>query len=124
MPGKTEYNINLDVKFAPLELIDVPKLVDECSDDWFNQTLTRVNDSVVRLGILKGEFHWHEHHDEDEFFFVVDGRLIIDVKGRDSVKLGPKQGFTVPKGVIHRTRAPEGVVVLMVEGAGVVPTGD
>ena len=124
MSGKTEYNINLDVKFAPLEIIDLPELVGECSEDWFNQTLTRVNDSVVRLGILKGEFHWHEHHDEDEFFFVVEGRLIIDVEGRDSVKLGPKQGFTVPKGVVHRTRAPEGVVVLMVEGAGVVPTGD
>ena len=73
---------------------------------------------------MKGEFHWHEHHDEDEFFFVVDGRLIIDVEEQDSVNLGPKQGFTVPKGVMHRTRAPDGVVVLMVEGAGVVPTGD
>ena len=124
MAGKTEYHINLDVKFAPLEVIDLPKLVDECSEDWFNQTLTRVNDSVVRLGILKGEFHWHEHHDEDEFFFVVDGRLIIDVEEQESVNLGPKQGFTVPKGVMHRTRAPDGVVVLMVEGAGVVPTGD
>ncbi len=124
MAERTEYHINLDVKFAPLELIDLPGLVEECSEDWFNQTLTRVNDSVVRLGILKGEFHWHEHNDEDEFFFVVDGRLIIDVEGRDSVSLGPKQGFTVPKRVMHRTRAPEGVVVLMVEGAGVVPMGD
>ncbi len=124
MAEQTEYNINLDVKFAPLEVIDLPRLVDECSEDWFNQTLTRVNYSVVRLGILKGEFHWHEHHDEDEFFFVVDGRLIIDVEEQESVNLGPKQGFTVPKGVMHRTRAPDGVVVLMVEGAGVVPTGD
>ncbi|HIF07940.1 MAG TPA: cupin domain-containing protein [Gemmatimonadetes bacterium] len=132
MAERTEYHINLDVKFAPLELIDLPGLVEECSEDWFNQTLTRVNDSVVRLGILKGEFHWHEHNDEDEFFFPytldfrgrVYARLIIDVEGRDSVSLGPKQGFTVPKRVMHRTRAPEGVVVLMVEGTGVVPMGD
>jgi len=124
MAGETEYNIHLDVKFAPLETIDLPSLVAECSEDWFNQTLTRVNDCVVRLGILKGEFHWHEHNDQDEFFFVVDGRLMIDIEGHDSVTLGPQQGFTVPKGVIHRTRSPEGTVVLMVEGAGVVPMGD
>ena len=124
MSQKPEYNINMDVKFAALETIDLPTMVAECKEDWFNQTLTRVNDCVVRLGILKGDFHWHKHDNEDEFFFVVDGRFTIDVEGRDSVDLGPKQGFTVPRGVMHRPRAPEGVVVLMVEGAGVVPTDD
>ena len=124
MPGKIEYDINMDVQFSPLETIDLQKLVEECDKDHLNRTLTQVNDCVVRLGILKGDFHWHKHDNEDEFFFVVDGRFTLDVEGRDSVDLGPKQGFTVPRGVMHRPRAPEGVVLLMVEGAGVVPTGD
>ncbi|MEN8144106.1 MAG: cupin domain-containing protein [Gemmatimonadota bacterium] len=119
----TEYHIHMDEGFEPLQRIDVQELVAACDVDWFNQTLTRVNDCLVRLGILKGEFHWHKHDEEDEFFFVVDGELLIDV-GEETFVLGPKQGFTVPKGVVHRTRAPGGTVVLMVEGAGVVPTGD
>ncbi len=123
MASNTHYSINLDVRFDPLDLIDVQSIVDECSETWFNQTLCRVNDCVVRLGILQGEFHWHKHDEEDEFFYVVDGTFLIDLEGR-TVTLGPKQGITVPRGVLHRTRAPERVVVLMIEGAGVVPTGD
>jgi mannose-6-phosphate isomerase-like protein (cupin superfamily) len=117
------YATHLNVLYAPLELVDVQALVDACTDQWYNQTLTRVNDSVVRLGVLQGEYHWHKHDDEDEFFYVVEGRFIIDLEGR-SVELAPRQGFTVPRGVVHRTRAPVRSVVLMVEGAGVVPTGD
>jgi mannose-6-phosphate isomerase-like protein (cupin superfamily) len=117
------YSINLDVRYAPLELIDIQALVDACTDPWHNQTLCRVNNCVVRLGIVQGEFHWHKHENEDEFFFVVDGRFVIDLEGR-TVELGARQGFTVPKGVMHRTRAPERTVILMLEGAGVMPTGD
>jgi len=119
----TNYNINTDIAFGPLELIDVGSIAEECNDAWFNQTLCRVNDSVVRIGILDGEFHWHKHDHEDEFFFVVEGQLFIDLESR-TVELGPKQGFTVPRGVMHNTRAPNGVVVLMMEGSEVVPTGD
>ena len=117
------YSINLDTRYGPLEVIDVQALVDTCRDPRYNQTLCRVNDSVVRLGVLQGEFHWHKHEEEDEFFYVVEGRFVIDLEGR-TVELTPRQGFAVPKGVMHRTRAPERTVVLMVEGAGVVPTGD
>jgi mannose-6-phosphate isomerase-like protein (cupin superfamily) len=78
---------------------------------------------VVRVGVIQGEYHWHKHDNEDEFFYVVDGRLIIDLEGR-SVELGPRKGFVVPKGVMHRTRSPERTVILMVENAGIVPTGD
>jgi dTDP-4-dehydrorhamnose 3,5-epimerase-like enzyme len=123
MSDKPVYNIHNDVRFEPLSLIDIPALVESCEHEWFNQTLTAVNDCVVRLGIIRGEFHWHKHDEEDEFFYVVDGRLHIDLEGR-TVELGPKQGFTVPRDVVHRTRAPEGAVILMVEGRGVVPTGD
>ena len=117
------YATHLDVKFGPLELIDLPELVAACTDQWYNQTLCRVNDAVVRLGVVQGEYHWHKHDDDDEFFYVVEGRFVIDLEGR-TVELAPQQGFTVPKGVLHRTRAPVRSVVLMIENKGVVPTGD
>jgi len=116
------YDTRLDVLYPPLETIDVQKLVDACTHPWYNQTLCKVNDSVVRLGVIQGEYHWHKHDDEDEFFYVVEGRFLIDLEGR-TVELAPCQGFVVPKGVRHRTRAPERTVILMVEGAGIVPTG-
>ncbi len=122
-PTAYPYVTLLNVLYAPLEVVDVPTLVAERTEGWYNQTLCRVNDSVVRLGVMQGEYHWHSHHDLDEFFYVVDGKFIIDLEGR-SVELSPRQGFVVPKGVLHRTRAPERTVILMVEGAGIVPTGD
>jgi mannose-6-phosphate isomerase-like protein (cupin superfamily) len=123
MASQTTYSINTDVKFAGLELIDVKELAAACRQQWFNQTLCRVNDSVVRLGVLHGEFHWHKHEKEDEFFYVVEGRFLIDLEGH-SVELRPGQGFLVPHGVMHCTRAPERSVVLMLEAATVQPTGD
>ncbi len=117
------YSIHTDVKFAPLELVDAGRLADECPEKWWNQTLSRVNDSVIRLGVFEGEFHWHKHDREDEFFWVVEGRLFLDLEGR-TVELGPRQGIMVPRGVVHRTRAPERTVVLMIESATIVPTGD
>jgi mannose-6-phosphate isomerase-like protein (cupin superfamily) len=117
------YNMHMDVKFAGLELIDVPAMAAACKEKWFNQTLTRVNDSVVRLGVIEGEFHWHKHDRDDEFFYVTEGLLLIDLEDR-SVELRPGQGMTVPKGVLHRTRAPQRTVILMVETASIDPTGD
>jgi mannose-6-phosphate isomerase-like protein (cupin superfamily) len=117
------YATHLDVLFPPLEIIDVQALANACTDRWYNQTLTRVNDAVVRLGVMQGEYHWHSHEKEDEFFFVVEGRFLIDLEGR-TVELLPRQGFTVPRGTVHCTRAPERSIVLMVEQAGIVPTGD
>jgi Cupin domain len=117
------YATHLDIYYDPLELIDVPTLVAACTDSWYNQTLCRVNDSVVRLGVVQGEYHWHKHEDEDEFFYVVEGEFLIDLEGR-TVTLAPGQGFVIPKGVMHRPRAPRRTVILMVEGAGIVPTGD
>jgi len=117
------YDIHLDDKFGSLQLIDLPAEI-AANEPWFNQTLTTVNDSVVRLGILEGEFHWHKHDVEDEFFLVLEGRLLIDIESADTVTLDPHQAYTVPRGVLHRTRAPERTAVLMVEPAGVVPTGD
>jgi mannose-6-phosphate isomerase-like protein (cupin superfamily) len=122
-PKAYPYDTHLDIRYEPLEVIDLPALVAACTHPWHNQTLTRVNDAVVRLGVIQGEYHWHKHDHEDEFFFVVEGRLIVDLEDR-SVELEPRQGFTVPHGVVHRTRAPQRTIILMVEPASVMPTGD
>jgi len=118
-----EYSIKTDVKFAALELVDVRGLAESCTERWWNQTLSRVNDCVIRLGVFQGEFHWHKHDREDEFFYVLEGKLLLDLPER-TAELAPGQGLVVPRGVVHRTRAPSRTVVLMVEAATVVPTGD
>ena len=121
---KYPYVNHMNVLYGPLQSIDIQSLVDQCTDQWYNQTLCQVNDSVVRLGIFLGEYHWHKHDKEDEFFFTLDGKLFIDLEGDESVELTPHQGYVVPKGVVHKTRAPKKTVVLMIETAGIVPTGD
>ncbi len=122
-PASHPYDTRLDVRFGPLERMDVQALADAVTHPWHNQTLCRVNDSVVRLGVVKGEYHWHKHDRDDEFFYVVEGRLLVDLEDR-TVELGPRQGLVVPRGVTHRTRAPERTLMLMVETAAIVPTGD
>ncbi|MCC6741488.1 MAG: cupin domain-containing protein [Planctomycetia bacterium] len=117
------YDIHMDVKYKPLGLVDATALAKACPSKWWNQTLCRVNDSLIRLGVFEGEFHWHKHDREDEYFQVMEGVLYIDLEGR-TVELHAGQGLMVPHGVVHRTRAPKRTVVLMVEPATVVPTGD
>ena len=123
MGKEYSYVTNLDVKFNHLDRIDIPTMVRECKDPWFNQTLTKVNDSVVRLGIVQGEYHWHKHDHDDEFFFVLEGQLLIDVQDT-TIELNPNQGVTISKGVMHRPRAPRKTVMLMVETSAIQPTGD
>jgi len=118
-----DYDIRLDDKFGHLTLIDVGAEA-AANEPWFNQTLTSVNDVVVRLGVIDGDFHWHKHDDTDEFFLVLAGRLLIDLDGETTVTLDAQQGFTVPRGVLHRTRAPQRTTIIMIEAAGVQPTGD
>lgn len=117
------YETRLNILHGPLEVIDEKALADGCEYKWFNQTLCRVNDSVVRMGVFQGEYHWHKHDEDDEFFYVLEGRLLIDLESR-TVELEPRQGFVVAKGVMHRTRAQIRTVVLMVENAGIIPTGN
>jgi mannose-6-phosphate isomerase-like protein (cupin superfamily) len=117
------YETRLNILHPHLEVIDEKVLSDSAPHKWFNQTLCQVNDSVVRVGIIEGEYHWHKHDRDDEFFYVVEGKLLIDLEG-EVVELAPRQGFVVSKGVLHRTRAPQRTVILMVENAGIVPTGD
>jgi len=123
MAPEFPYSINYEVAYGFLKLIDIEKIRSEVTQEWFNQTLCEVNDSVIRLGVIRGEFHWHKHDKEDEFFYVVDGTHYIDLEDR-VVELKPRQGFSVPRGMLHRTRAPERTTILMVEPRSVVATGD
>jgi len=123
MNEPTHYSINLDVKYGFLQLIDVPMLVAATQEQWYNQTLCQVNDCVIRLGVMQGEFHWHKHDEEDEFFFVLQGKFLIDLEDQ-TITLEPHQGYAIPKGVMHRTRAPERAAILMVERSSVKPTGN
>ena len=117
------YETRLNVLHGPLEVIDVHAVPDADKFKWFNQTLCQVNGSMVRMAAIEGEYHWHKHDEDDEFFYVVDGELLIDLEDR-VVKLGPGQGFVVPKTVVHRTRAEVRTTILMVENAGIIPTGN
>lgn len=117
------YATHLNILFPQLEKIDVPALAGAVKDQWYNQTLCQVNGSVIRLGVMQGEYHWHKHDADDEFFLCLDGEFLVDLEDR-TIALGPQQGFVVPKGVVHRTRAPQKCVILMVENAGIIPTGD
>ncbi len=123
MTNQYPYVTRLDVKFKHLELIDLPAIVRDCKDKWFNQTLTKVNDSVVRIGIVQGEYHWHKHENDDEFFFVLEGQLLIDLEDK-TIELNPNQGVTISKGVMHRPRSPQKTVMLMVETSAIQPTGN
>jgi mannose-6-phosphate isomerase-like protein (cupin superfamily) len=117
------YDIHLDDKYGQLRVVDIPAEI-AAHEPWFNQTLTTVNGAAVRLGVIEGDFHFHKHDDEDEFFLVLEGQLLIDIQDGGTVTLERHQGYTVPRGVVHRTRAPERTAILMVEPAGVRPTGD
>ena len=124
MAENAKYSIHLDEKYGFLKLIDIREVEAGVKEEWFNQTLCRVNDCVVRVGIFKkGEFHWHKHDKEDEFFFVLKGRFNIELENQ-KIALGPHQGFTVPKGVMHKTSVSEPSTILMMEAASVKPTGD
>jgi mannose-6-phosphate isomerase-like protein (cupin superfamily) len=116
------YETHLNVLHSALEVIDVPELVGAVTHPWYNQTLCQVDEAVVRLGVVQGEYHWHKHDTEDEFFYVVSGHFLIDLEDR-TIDLTPGKSVVIPKGVRHRPRAPERTVILMVERAGIIPTG-
>jgi len=115
MDSDSPYSINLDEAFDPLQLVDVRTLADGVEDRWYNQTLCRVNDCVVRPGVMQGEFHWHHYDEEDEFFYAIEGKFLIDLEEDRTIELAPRQESMVPKGVVHRTWAPERTAILMTD---------
>ncbi len=122
MNKKIDYKQYMNIKYKHQEIIDVPSVINECTDKWFNQTLSKVNDSVVRIGIVEGEYHWHKHDNEDEFFFVLEGMLYIDLEDK-TIELNKNQGITISKGILHRPRATQKTIMLMVETDSIDPIG-
>jgi mannose-6-phosphate isomerase-like protein (cupin superfamily) len=120
----TDYDIRYEPLFRTLEKMNVQALIDAVQEPWYNQTLLQVGDVVVRLGVMQGEFHWHKHDEQDEFFFVLDGVFRIELEGREAVELRHREAFSVPAGMLHRPVVPVRSAVLMLERAGVVATGD
>jgi mannose-6-phosphate isomerase-like protein (cupin superfamily) len=124
MTDPSRYAINYQPLADALQVLDVQHLIDATTDTWYNQTLCQVGDVVVRLGVMQGEYHWHKHDEQDEFFFVLDGLFRIELDGMDPVELRPRQAVTVPRGLLHRPVVPQRSAVLMIERADVVATGD
>jgi len=122
-PQTFPYETRLNILCQPLEVIDEKALADACTFKWYNQTLCQVNESVVRMAVIEGEYHWHKHDEDDEFFYVIEGQLLIDLEGR-TIELDPRKGVVIPRGVVHRTRAPRRTVILMMENKGIIPTGN
>jgi mannose-6-phosphate isomerase-like protein (cupin superfamily) len=103
--------VNLREKFAQFEDVWSPKIV------------ASLNDYDVQLAKFKDDFVWHKHDETDDFFLVVQGRVVIQLRDRD-VELGPGELFVVPKGVEHCPRSDDGAEVLLIEPRGTVNTGD
>jgi mannose-6-phosphate isomerase-like protein (cupin superfamily) len=122
-PQAFPYETRLNILHKPLEVIDEKALADACTFKWYNQTLCQVNESVVRMAVVEGEYHWHKHDEDDEFFYVIEGQFLIDLEG-STIQLEPRQGVVIPRGVVHRTRALRRTVILMMENKGIIPTGD
>lgn len=118
-----DYKLQMDIKYDYLEKIKVSEIVENCSDKWFNQTLCKVNSSVLRLGIFEGEFHMHKHDNDDEVFFVLNGSIILETEN-GNFELRENEGICVPKGVLHRPIAQNKAIVLMIENDGIKPLGD
>jgi mannose-6-phosphate isomerase-like protein (cupin superfamily) len=118
-----KYSINTEILFDYMETIDIRKIINESKEQWQNYSLCKVNNNVVRIGIIQGEFHWHKHDSGDEFFLVLEGKLIIEF-GDKLVELLPLQSIVIPKGMMHKTKAPERTSILMIEDLKVKPTGD
>ncbi len=123
MDKKYDYKLQMDVKYDYLEKIKVSDVVNNCKDKWFNQTLCKVNSSVLRLGVFEGEFHMHKHDADDEVFFVLQGSIILETEN-GNFELGENEGICVPKGVMHRPIAEKRAIVLLIENEGIEPIGD
>jgi len=117
MEPTTSHTPNSNACFDHLELIDVRRMALQFNGKKFIQTLTTVNDSDIRIGMVKGETQWHKN-DDDEFIFVLRGRLYIDFES-NTIEVRKNQGMTIPRNMMVRMRAPKKVDLLRIESMGV-----
>lgn len=97
-----------------IEKLAVRNLTKDIAEDWKNFAVTDVNDHVVRLSVLKRDFHWHSHEKSDEFFYVIEGKLYVDLE-ESATELSPGEMILIPKGVRHRTRSKARTITLCFE---------
>lgn len=93
------------------------------SEHWSPKIIADYNDNEIMVVKLNGEFNWHSHPYTDDFFFVVKGRLTIQLRDGDVV-LNPGEMYVVPRGVEHCPRADEETHLLLIEPKGTPNTGD
>lgn len=104
----------MTLKTGHLEKLNIDSLTKHIQDDWKNFVVSEINNHVVRLSVIQRDFHWHFHQNSDEYFYVIEGKLFVDLEDRTEV-LTPGQMITIPKNVKHRTRAKERTIVLCFE---------
>jgi mannose-6-phosphate isomerase-like protein (cupin superfamily) len=92
-------------RYPGLALVDVLAHQATIHEFYRNDVLSNVNDDCMRLAVFDGEYRWHQHPDSDELFLVVEGKLLVDLAGHDTLELGPWQCAVIPAGTVHRTRA-------------------
>ncbi|NIR01474.1 MAG: cupin domain-containing protein [Gemmatimonadales bacterium] len=106
-----------------MEPFDVDRGLRELSEPFEPVDLAYVDGYVLRGALVRGDFHWHRHVDQDELFLCHSGRLRVESRD-ESVDLLPGEGVVVPKGVEHRTSSVEGALVLVMEGRETRSRGD
>jgi mannose-6-phosphate isomerase-like protein (cupin superfamily) len=106
-----------------METVNLAEKLSLFSEYWSPRIVSQVNDSLVKLAKLKGEFTWHRHEDEDELFLVLHGTLLIKLRDRD-IRLEEGELVVIPEGVDHLPVAEEEAHVLLVEPRSTVNTGN
>jgi mannose-6-phosphate isomerase-like protein (cupin superfamily) len=101
-------------KKGQLEVFNLHKLIQD-QEDYTNFIVSEVNDHVLRLAVIDGEFHWHKHDDCDELFYVIEGELFIDLENNETISLKPGELFTIPANIRHRTRSKQRTVNICIE---------
>lgn len=91
---------------------------------WSPIEVARVNDQVVRMSLVTGEYHWHKHTNEDELFYVYKGKIIIQLRDQEDIPLQEGEMAVIPKGVEHCPKSMEPSYVLVFEPQVLKSRGD
>ena len=106
-----------------MEKISLQEKFSKFSELWSPKIIGEINDSVVKIGKLKGEFLWHAHENEDEMFYVFKGELTVKLREKDIV-LNEGECVIIPRGAEHMPVAEDEVWVMMIEPKGTLNTGN
>ena len=107
-----------------ISVVNLEEAMGQISQPWSPRDIVRVNDQVVRLALIQGEYHWHLHAAEDELFYVLEGEVVIEVEGMPDVRLGQGEMAVVPKGTPHRPTSQGPSYILMFEPFALKSRGD